>query len=140
LSTEFKHELMDEVRSAKTTQTELQEAQAEIMKALSVIRQAPQNKENDVTQIDLNNLKKELSTELKNALVNEIRTIDEEIAKICITPVNIAQELHRFSISLKKEIAEQLKSSRNRLLKTRTKGYKNFKNRLLYKLRRTQPL
>ena len=64
----------------------------------------------------------------------------EEIAKISITPVNITQELHRFSISLKKEIAEQLKSSRNRLLKTRTKGYNNFKNRLLYKLRRTQPL
>jgi len=107
---------VNEIISVKTTQTELQEAQAEIMKALSVIRQASQIKENEVTQIDLNNLKKELSTEFKNELVNEIRKIYEEIAKISITPVNIAQELHRFSISLKKEIAEQLKSSREEVV------------------------
>ena len=45
---------------------ELQEAQTKIMEALSVINQAPLSNENLVTQIDLQNLKKELSTELKN--------------------------------------------------------------------------
>jgi hemerythrin superfamily protein len=41
-----------------------QEAQTKIMEALSVIKQAPQSNENLVTQIDLQNLRKELSTEL----------------------------------------------------------------------------
>ena len=66
LSTELKNELVDEVRSVKTTQIELQEAQAKIIEALSVIEQASQSKENCVTQIDLQNLKKELSTDFKN--------------------------------------------------------------------------
>ena len=52
------------------------------MEALSVIKQAPQSNENLVTQIDLQNLKKELSTELQNELVDEIRKIYEEIAKL----------------------------------------------------------
>jgi hypothetical protein len=43
------------------------------MEALSDIKQVSQSNENLVTQIDLQNLKKELSTELKNELVNEIR-------------------------------------------------------------------
>jgi hypothetical protein len=47
---------VDEVRSVKTTQIELQEAQAKIMEALSIIQQASQSKENFVTQIDLQNL------------------------------------------------------------------------------------
>ena len=45
------------------------------MEALSVIRQAPQSKENFVTHIDLQNLKKELSTEPKNELVDEVRSV-----------------------------------------------------------------
>jgi hypothetical protein len=53
---------VDDVRSVKTTQIELQVAQAKIMEALSVIEQASQIKEYFVTQIDLQNLKKELST------------------------------------------------------------------------------
>jgi hypothetical protein len=57
---------VDEIRSVKTTQIELQEAQVKIMEALSVIEQASQSKENFVTQIDLQNLKKELSTDFKN--------------------------------------------------------------------------
>jgi hypothetical protein len=44
---------VDEVRSVKTTQIELQEAQAKIMEALSVIEQTSQSKEHFVTQIDL---------------------------------------------------------------------------------------
>ena len=116
---------MDEVRSVKT-QIELQEAQAEIMEALSVIQQASQSKENLVTQIDLKNLKKELSTDLKNELVDEIRTIYEEIAKISITPLNITQELHSFSTNLKKEIAEQLKGSREEVVKNNIQINKNI--------------
>ena len=95
LSTELKHELVDEVRSVKTTQIELQElqeAQAKIIEALSVIEQASQSKENCVTQIDLQNLKKELSTDFKNELLDEIRKIYEEIAKLSKT-----QELQTFS-------------------------------------------
>jgi hypothetical protein len=38
------------------------------MEALSIIQQASQSKENFVTQIDLQNLKKELSTDFKNKL------------------------------------------------------------------------
>ena len=53
----------------------LQEAQTKIMEALSVIKQAPQSNGNLVTQIDPQNLKKELSTELNNELVGEIRKI-----------------------------------------------------------------
>ena len=53
----------------------LQEAQTKIMEALSVIKQAPLSNGNLVTQIDLQNLKKELSTELNNELVGEIRKI-----------------------------------------------------------------
>ena len=79
------------LRSVKETQIELQEAQTKIMEALSVIKQALQSNENLVTQIDLQNLKKELSTELKNELVNEIRKNYEEIAKLSKTPVNITQ-------------------------------------------------
>jgi hypothetical protein len=45
------------------------------MEALSVIQHTPQSKENFVTQIDLQNLKKELSTELKNELVDEVRSV-----------------------------------------------------------------
>jgi SepF-like predicted cell division protein (DUF552 family) len=41
--------------------------------------------------IDLQNLKKELSTELQNELVDEIRKFYEEIAKLSKTPVNITQ-------------------------------------------------
>jgi CRISPR/Cas system CMR subunit Cmr6 (Cas7 group RAMP superfamily) len=48
-----------------------------------------QSNENLVTQIDLQNLKKELSTELKNELVNEIRKNYEEIAKLSKTPQNL---------------------------------------------------
>jgi len=91
LSIELKNELVDEVRSVKTTQIELQEAQAKIIEALSVIEQASQSKENFVTQIDLQNLKKELSTDFKNELVDEIRKIYEEIAKLSKTPMNITQ-------------------------------------------------
>lgn len=61
LADEIKTQLEPTLRSVKETQIELQEAQVKIMEALSVIRQAPQIKENDVKQIDLNNLKKELS-------------------------------------------------------------------------------
>ena len=42
----------------------LQEAQTKKMEALSVIKQAPQSNENLVTQIDLQNLRKELSTDI----------------------------------------------------------------------------
>ena len=73
LSTELKNELVDEVRSVKTTQIELQQAQVKIMEALSVIEQTSQSKDNFATLIDLQNLKKELSTDLKNELVTEIR-------------------------------------------------------------------
>jgi hypothetical protein len=45
-------------------QIELPEAQAKIIEALSVIEQASQSKENFVAQIDLQNLKKELSTDI----------------------------------------------------------------------------
>jgi len=108
---------VDEIRSVKTTQIELQEAQAKIMEALLVIQQAPQSKENTVTQFDLQNLKQDLSTELKNELVDEIRKIYEEMAKISKTPVNITQELQTFSTNLKKEIAEQLKGSREEVVR-----------------------
>ena len=117
LSTEFKNELVDEIKSVKTTQIELQEAQAKIMEALLVIQQAPQSKENTVTQFDLQNLKQDLSTELKNELVDEIRKIYEEMAQISKTPVNITQELQTFSTNLKKEIAEQLKGSREEVVR-----------------------
>jgi hypothetical protein len=53
----------------------LQEAQAKIMEALSVIQHTSQSKEHFVTQIDLQNLRKKLSTELKNELVDEIRSV-----------------------------------------------------------------
>ena len=53
----------------------LQEAQTKIMETLSVIKQAPLSNGHLVTQIDLQNLKKELSTELNNELVGEIRKI-----------------------------------------------------------------
>ena len=65
LADEIKTQLEPTLRSVKETQIELQEAQAKIMEVLSVIQQAPQSKEIFVTQIDLQNLKKELSTELK---------------------------------------------------------------------------
>jgi hypothetical protein len=57
---------------------ELQEAQVKIMEALSVIEQTSQSKDNFATQIDLQNLKKELSTDFKNELVTEIRKKYEE--------------------------------------------------------------
>ena len=65
LADEIKTQLEPTLRAVKETQTELQEAQAKIMDALSVIQQAPKRKEHFVTQIDLQNLKKELSIELK---------------------------------------------------------------------------
>jgi hypothetical protein len=124
-----KKELVDEIktqlepflRSVKDTQIELQEAQTKIMEALSVIKQVSQSNENLVTQIDLQNLKKELSTELKNELVNEIRKNYEEIAKLSKTPVNITQQLQTFSINLKKEISEQLKGSREEVVRNTDK-------------------
>jgi hypothetical protein len=130
LSTELKNELVDEVSSVKTTQIELQ---AKIMEALSVIEQVSQSKENFVTQIDLQILRKELPTEVNNELVGEIRKNYEEIAKLSKTPVNITQQWHTFSINLKKEIAVPGK----RLLETLTKDCKNFKKQPLYKLTMT---
>jgi archaellum component FlaC len=121
LSTKLKNELVDEDRSVKTTQIELQEAQAKIMEALSIIQQASQSSVYFVTQIDLQNLKKELSTDFKNELVDEIRKMYEEIANISKTPVNITQELHDLSTNLKKEIAEQLKGSREEVVKNTDK-------------------
>ena len=112
---------MDEIRSVKTTQIELQEAQAKIVEALLVIQQAPQSKENTVTQIDLQIITQELSIELKNELVDEIRKIYEEMAKISKTPVNITQELLTFSTNLKKEIAEQLTGSRKAVVRNTDK-------------------
>ena len=99
----------------------LQEAQTKIMETLSVIKQAPLSNGHLVTQIDLQNLKKELSTELKNELVDEIRKIYEEIAKLSKTPVNIPQQLQTCSINLKKEIAEQLKGSREEVVRNTDK-------------------
>jgi hypothetical protein len=75
LADEIKTQLQPTLRLVKETQIELQEAQAKIMEALSVIQHTPQSKENFVTQIDLQNLKKELSTELKNELVDEVRSV-----------------------------------------------------------------
>ena len=109
---------MDEVSSVKTTQIELQ---AKIMEALSVIEQVSQSKENFVTQIDLQILRKELPTEVNNELVGEIRKNYEEIAKLSKTPVNITQQLQTFSINLKKEIAEQLKGSREEVVRNTDK-------------------
>ena len=106
---------MDEIRSVKTTQIELQEAQAEIMEALSAIQQASQKKEHFVTPIDLQNLKKELSNEFRNELVDEIRKIYEEIANISITHVNI-------------------NGSREEVVKHADKDYNNFKKQLSHKL------
>ena len=103
LADEIKTQLEPTLRSVKETQIELQEAHAKIMEALSVIQQAPQSKDIFVTQIDLQNLKKELSTDFKNELVDEIRKIDEEIAKLSETPMNITQELQTFSNNLKKK-------------------------------------
>ena len=91
------------------------------MEALSDIKQVSQSNENLVTQIDLQNLKKELSTELKNELVNEIRKNYEEIAKLSKTPVNITQQFQTFSINLKKEISEQLKGSREEVVRNTDK-------------------
>jgi site-specific DNA-adenine methylase len=107
---------VDDVRSVKTTQIELQVAQAKIMEALSVIEQASQIKEYFVTQIDLQNLKKELSTDFKNELVDEIRKIDDEIARLSETPMNIT-----FSNNLKKEIAEQIKGSSEEVVRNTNK-------------------
>ena len=121
LAVEIKTQLEPTLRSDKATQIELHEAQAKIMEALSVIQQAPQSKENTVTQIDLQNLKKELSTDLKNELVDEIRKNYEEMAKISKTHVNITQELQNFSANWKKEIAEQLKGSREEVVKNTEK-------------------
>jgi hypothetical protein len=121
LSTELKNELVDEVRSVKTTQIELQEAQVKIMEGLSVIEQTSQSKEKFATQIDLQNLKKELSTDFKNELVTEMRKKYEEKAKLSKTSVNITQQLLTFSINLKKEIAEQLKGSREEVVRNTDK-------------------
>jgi hypothetical protein len=65
LADEIKTQLEPILQLVKETQIELQEAQAKIMEALSVIQHTPQSKEHFVTQIDIQNLKKELSTELK---------------------------------------------------------------------------
>jgi nitrogen-specific signal transduction histidine kinase len=73
LADEFKTQLEPFLRSVKETQIELQASQTKVMEALSVIKQAPQSNEKLVTQIDLQNLKKELSTELKNELSTELK-------------------------------------------------------------------
>ena len=125
-----KNELVDEFRSVKTTQIELQEAQTKIMEALSVIQQAPQSKENTVTQIYLQNLKQELSTELKNEPVDDIIKNYEEMAKISKTPVNITQELQTFSTNLKREIAEQLKGSREEVVRNTDKRLQRKRGRV----------
>jgi hypothetical protein len=121
LADEIKTQLEPFLRAVKDTQIELQEAQTKIMEALSVSKQVSQSNENLVTQIDLQNLKKELSTELKYELVNEIRKNYEEIDKLSKTPVNITQQLLTFSINLKKEIAEQLKGSREEVVRNTDK-------------------
>ena len=58
-----------------------------------------------------------MSTDFKNELVTEIRKKYEEIVKLSKTPVNITQQLQTFSIKLKKEIAEQLKGSREEVVR-----------------------
>ena len=62
-----------------------------------------------------------MSTDFKNELVTEIRENYEEIAKLSKTPVNITQQLQTFSINLKKEIAEQLKDSREEVVRNTDK-------------------
>ena len=135
LSTELKNELVDEVRSVKTTQIELQEAQVKIMEALSVIEQTSQSKDNFATQIDLQNLKKELSTDLKNELVTEIRKKYEEKAKLSKTSVNITQHLLTFSINLQKEIAEQLKGSREEVVRNNDKRLHKLQETTIIEIR-----
>ena len=53
--------------------------------------------------------------------MDEIRKIDEEIAKLSETPMNITQELQTFSNNLKKEIAEQLKGSSEEVVRNTNK-------------------
>ena len=62
-----------------------------------------------------------MSTDFKNELVTEIRKKYEEIVKLSKTPVNITQQLQTFSINLKKEIAEQLKGSREEVVRNTDK-------------------
>lgn len=112
LSTEFNNKLVEEIKSIKTTHSKLQESQVKIMEALTAIQQAPQLKEQAIAPTDLLKLKQELSTEFKKELVAEVRNIYQEIAKISITPVNITQEWQNFAANLRKEIAEQLKGTR----------------------------
>ena len=62
-----------------------------------------------------------MSTDFKNELVTEIRKKYEEIAKLSKTLVNIPQQLQTCSINLKKEIAEQLKGSREEVVRNTDK-------------------
>ena len=53
--------------------------------------------------------------------MGEISTIYEEIAKLSKTPVNITQQLQTFCINLMKEISEQLKGSREEVVRNTDK-------------------
>jgi hypothetical protein len=53
--------------------------------------------------------------------MGEISKIYEEIAKLSKTPVNITQQLQTFSINLMKEISEQLKGSREEVVRNTDK-------------------
>ena len=93
LADEIKTQLEPTLRLVKETQIELQEAQAEIMEALSVIQHTSQSKEHFVTQIDLQNLRKKLSTELKNELVDEIRSVKTTQIELQEAQVKIMEAL-----------------------------------------------
>ena len=105
------------------------------MEALSVIQHTPQSKENFATLIDLQNLKKELSTDLKNELVTEIRKKYEEKAKLSKTSVNITQHLLTFSINLQKKIAEQLKGSREEVVRNNDKRLHKLQETTIIEIR-----
>ena len=63
------------------------------MEALSVIQHTSQSKEHFVTQIDLQNLRKKLSTELKNELVDEIRSVKTTQIELQEAQVKIMEAL-----------------------------------------------
>lgn len=90
---QIKTQLEPTLRSVKDTQIELQEAQIKIMEALSVIQQASQNKETFITQIDLQKLKQELSTEFNNELVEEIKSVKTTQIKLQESQVKIMEAL-----------------------------------------------
>ena len=129
---EIKTQLEPTLRSVKDTQIELQEAQIKIMEALSVIQQASQNKETFITQIDLQKLKQELSTEFNNKLVEEIKSVKTTQSKLQESQVKIMEALT--AIQQAPQIKEQAITPID-LLKLKQELSTEFKKELVAEVR-----